>query len=244
MILVTGTVGSGKSTTIASMIHHINENRACHIVSIEDPIEYAHDDIKASVTQREVGIDTESFSVAMRAALREDPDVIFIGEVRDVETVETAMSAAETGHLVLSTMHTIDAVQTVDRIVDFFPSTQQGQIRAQFANTVEAVISQRLVPTKDGQGRVPAVEIMLGSLTIRGLIREGRNRELRTQIQQGVQFGMQSFDQSLVSLYKQGMITYESCLAESTSQNDVKLLLSGIVTSAASAKEILTKPST
>jgi len=240
LILVTGTVGSGKSTTIASIIRYINENRPCHIVSIEDPIEFVHEDMKSSISQRELGIDTPSYAHALRSALRQDPDVLFIGEMRDMDTVTTAMKAAETGHLVLSTLHTIDAVQTIDRIIDFFPPSQQHQVRNQFAGSVEAVISQRLISRKDGQGRVPAVEVMIGTPTIRGLIREGKLREIRAQVAAGgAAYGMQTFDQSLISLVQQGLITLESALAEATSPNDVKLAASGIISSSASAKTIL-----
>jgi twitching motility protein PilT len=240
LVLLTGTVGSGKSTTIASLISTINRDRECHIVSIEDPIEFTHDDMKASVTQRELGIDTESYAVALKYVLRQDPDVIFIGEMRDLETVAAAISAAETGHLVFSTLHTIDAVQTVDRIIDFFPATQQTQIRAQFASTINAVVSQRLIETKDGKGRVPAVEVMLGTPTIKSLIREGKIKEIRANIQAGTsQYGMQTFDQSLTYLYKRDLISYDSAVSSSTSPNDMKLMLSGIVSSATSAQEHL-----
>lgn len=240
LILVTGTVGSGKTTTIASLIRFINENRQSHIVSIEDPIEFMHEDIKSSVSQRELGIDTPSYAHALRSALRQDPDVIFIGEMRDMDTVTTAMKAAETGHLVLSTLHTIDAVQTIDRIIDFFPPSQQNQIRNQLAGTIEAVISQRLIIKKDGHGRVPAVEVMVGTTTIRSLIRENKLRDIRSQVASGgSSYGMQTFDQSLISLCKQGIISLESALAEATSPNDVKLAASGIVSGTQSAKTIL-----
>ncbi len=240
LILVTGTVGSGKSTTIASMIRFINENRQCHIVSIEDPIEFFHNDIKSSITQREIGIDTASYTQALRAALRQDPDVMFIGEMRDMDTVTTAIRAAETGHLVMSTLHTIDAVQKIDRIIDFFPPTQQNQIRNQLSGTIEAVISQRLVPKKDGTGRVAGIEIMVGTPTIRGYIREGKIREIRTQIQTGgSSYGMQTFDQSLVAHCKAGLISLEDALAEASSPNDVKLQISGIVASGQSARSII-----
>lgn len=242
LVLVTGITGSGKSTTIASMINYINNKRECHIVSIEDPIEFVHDDIKSSITQRELGIDTESFPVALKYVLRQDPDVIFIGEMRDFATVSSAITAAETGHLVFSTLHTIDASQTIDRIIDFFPPHQQTQVRTQFANTVEAVVSNRLVEKADGAGMVPAVEIMLGTPTIRALIREGKTKDIRSQINAGsAQYGMQTFDQSLIDLYKKKLITLENALSEATSPNDFKLAITGIISSSASAQDSIRK---
>jgi twitching motility protein PilT len=232
IILVTGSVGSGKSTTIASMIQYMNNERQYHIITIEDPIEFLHVDNKSSITQRELGIDTESYAVALKYVLRQDPDVIFIGEMRDLDTVAAAISAGETGHLVLSTLHTINASQTIDRLVDFFPPYQQSQIRMQFANILTAIISLRLVERADGKGRVPAVEVMIGTPTIKGLIRENKLSSLKSMIQQGsAQYGMQTFDQSLASLYKKGLITLEKALSEATSPNDLKLSLSGIVSS-------------
>jgi twitching motility protein PilT len=240
LILVTGTVGSGKSTTIASMIKVINKELPDHIVTIEDPIEFIHSDINSSITQRELGIDTESYSVALKFVLRQDPDVIFIGEMRDIETVSAAITAGETGHLVLSTLHTIDATQTLDRMIDFFPSHQQEQIRQQLANIITAIISIRLVEKMDGKGRVPAVEVMVGTPTIRGLIRENRFGQIKGMIQQGSsQYGMQTFDQSLAELYRKKLISLEKAIAEATSPNDLKLILSGIVSSADSARETI-----
>lgn len=202
LILLTGATGSGKSTTIASMIKFINENQPYHIITVEDPIEFIHSDIKSSVSQRELGIDTESYGVALKYILRQDPDVIFIGEMRDIDTVSAAISAGETGHLVLSTLHTIDASQTIDRLVDFYPSSQQDQIRNQFANIVTAIISIRLIEKADGKGRVPAVEVMMGTPTIKSLIRENKLSSIKSMIQAGsAQYGMQTFDQSLAELY-------------------------------------------
>ncbi|MFH1824340.1 MAG: type IV pilus twitching motility protein PilT [Candidatus Firestonebacteria bacterium] len=238
IILVTGAVGSGKSTTVASMIQCMNNEMPYHIITIEDPIEFLHTDNRSSITQRELGIDTESYIVALKYVLRQDPDIIFIGEMRDLDTVAAAISAGETGHLVLSTLHTIDASQTIDRVIDFFPSYQQNQVRMQFANILTAVISIRLVERADGKGRVPAVEIMVGTPTIKALIRENKLSSLNSMIQQGAsQYGMQTFDQGLASLYKKGLITLEKAISEATSPNDLKLSLSGIISSTDSARE-------
>lgn len=238
LILVTGSTGNGKSTTIASMIQYINMNLPYHIITIEDPIEFLHIDKKSSITQRELSIDTESYAIALKYVLRQDPDVIFIGEMRDLDTVAAAVSAGETGHLVFSTLHTIDAIQTLDRLVDFFPANQQNQVRLQFSNIVTAIISMRLIEKADGKGRVPAVEIMIGTPTIKALIRENKLSSVKSVVQQGAsQYGMQTFDQSLADLYKKGLITLEQALAEATSPNDLKLSLSGIISSVDSARE-------
>ena len=238
LILLTGTVGSGKSTTIASLIQHMNQNFQYHIVTIEDPIEFLHSDRNSSISQRELGIDTETYSIALKYVLRQDPDVIFIGEMRDYETVATAISAAETGHLVLSTLHTIDAIQTMDRLVDFFPAGQQAQVRGQLCSIITAIVSMRLIAKADGFGRVPAVEVMVGTPTVRNLIRENKMSHLKTVIQQGAsQSGMQTFDQSLADLYRKGLISLEQAVAEATSPSDLKLSLSGIVSSVDSARE-------
>jgi len=238
LILLTGATGSGKSTTIASMVKYINENNPYHIITVEDPIEFIHTDAKSSVTQRELSIDTDSYAIALKYVLRQDPDVIFIGEMRDTDTVAAAVSAGETGHLVLSTLHTIDASQTIDRLIDFYPSSQQHQVRNQFANIINAIISMRLIEKADGMGRVPAVEVMIGTPTIKSLIRENKLSSIRSMIQQGAaQYGMQTFDQSLAELYKKGLITLEMALAEATSKNDLKLSLSGIISSVDSARE-------
>jgi len=238
LVLLTGTVGSGKSTTIASLIQYMNQNFQYHIVTIEDPIEFLHTDSKSSISQRELGIDTDAYSVALKYVLRQDPDVIFIGEMRDYETVATAISAAETGHLVLSTLHTIDAIQTMDRLVDFFPSGQQQQVRSQLCSIITAIVSMRLITKADGVGRVPAVEVLVGTPTVRNLIRENKMSHLKTVIEQGTsQYGMQTFDQSLADLYRKGLISLEEAIAEATSPSDLKLSLSGIVSSSASARE-------
>ncbi|MEI7904531.1 MAG: PilT/PilU family type 4a pilus ATPase [Candidatus Firestonebacteria bacterium] len=231
-------MGSGKSTTIASMIQYINSKFPYHIITIEDPIEYLHTDQKSSISQRELGIDTEAYNVAIKYILRQDPDVIFVGEMRDYETVAAALSASETGHLVLSTLHTIDAIQTIDRLVDFFPAIQQSQVRSQLSAVLTGIISMRLIEKANGTGRVPAVEVMVGTQTIRTLIRENKSSQLKTVIQQGAsQYGMQTFDQSLADLYRKGLITLDKALAEASNPNDLKLALSGIISSADSARD-------
>ncbi|OGF45595.1 MAG: type IV pili twitching motility protein PilT [Candidatus Firestonebacteria bacterium RIFOXYA2_FULL_40_8] len=238
LILMTGATGSGKSTSLASLLKYINDNQPYHIITIEDPIEFVHTDNKSSVTQRELGIDTDSYDVALKYVLRQDPDVVFIGEMRDIDTVGAAISAGETGHLVLSTLHTIDASQTLDRLIDFYPAAQQNQIRNQLANIITAIVSMRLIEKADGKGRVPAVEVMLGTPTIKSLIRENKLSSIKSMIQQGsAQYGMQTFDQSLADLYKKGLITLDMALAEATSKNDLKLSLSGIISSVDSARE-------
>jgi len=241
LVLCTGTTGSGKSTTLASMLDHINRNRAKHIVTIEDPIEFLHTGGKSLITQRELGQDTNSYADALRAALRQDPDVILVGEMRDKETIETALTAAETGHLVLSTLHTLDAPETINRIIAVFPPYQQEQIRAQLAEVLRGVVSMRLVRSSDGKGRVPATEIMLTTTFIRECIRD-RDRvvEIRDAIAAGgSEYGMQTFDQSLLWLHKQGLISIEDALTASTNPSDMKLNLRGIVTSAEAADQSL-----
>ena len=230
LILVTGITGSGKSTTLASMIDFINRNKPVNIITIEDPIEYLHKDIKAIINQRELGMDVYSFSHGLREALRQDPDVILVGEMRDLETIETAITAAETGHLVMSTLHTLDAQETINRIIAVFPPYQQKQIRIQLASVISAVISQRLIVRADKKGRLPSVEIMIGTETIKECIaNEDKTASIRDFIKSGnIQYEMQTFDQSLYSFYKQGLITYEDALAESTSPNDLALLISGV----------------
>lgn len=230
LVLVTGTTGSGKSTTLAAMVNHINNNRNCHIITIEDPIEFLHRDKKAIVNQREVGQDTQSFATALRVALRQDPDVILVGEMRDFETIETAILAAETGHLVLSTLHTLDAQETVNRIVAVFPFQQQKQIRLQLSSILKGVISQRLVSRADGQGRLAAVEVMLSTARIRDCIaEEPKTREIHDAIAQGYStYGMQTFDQSLMDLFRKGMITYEEALRNASNPDDFALKVSGI----------------
>lgn len=242
LVLVTGITGSGKSTTLAALINEMNETRRAHIVTIEDPIEFVHQDKKSSITQREVGLDTENFRSALRYVLRQDPDIILIGEMRDVETVSAAISAAETGHLVLSTLHTLDAIQTIERILDFYPPGQQTQIRIQLSNTLRAVISQRLVQRAGGAGVVPACEIMIVTPTIKSLIAEGKISSIRQFIAEGhSQYGMQTFDQSLIELVRKGLITRESALEEATSPSEVDLGLKGISSSKASAQSLISQ---
>ncbi len=230
LVLVTGATGSGKSTTLASILDHINRVRTDHIVTIEDPIEYLIRDKKSIINQREVGNDTRGFKRAVRAALRQDPDVIMIGEMRDVETIEIAMTAAETGHLVLSTLHTVDAAESVNRIVTAFPPHRRDQARYQFANLFKGVISQRLVPRADGKGRVPAVEVMLATARIQEMILDKATaRSITEQISKGVDsYGMQTFDQSLMNLLQNGLITYDEALAQSTNPDDFALRVSGV----------------
>ncbi len=212
MILVTGPTGSGKSTTLALIIDLINKNRDCHILTLEDPIEYLHKHNKSIVNQREIGNDSQSYAAALRAALREDPDVILVGEMRDTETIAIAVTAAETGHLVLSTLHTIGAANTIDRIIDVFPPYQQQQIKVQLSTVIQSVISQQLLPRKDKPGRVPAIEIMVATPAVRNLIREGKTYQINSQIQTGAKFGMQAMDLSLASLYKKGIISQEDAM--------------------------------
>ncbi|HXB97790.1 MAG TPA: type IV pilus twitching motility protein PilT, partial [bacterium] len=239
LVLVTGSTGSGKSTSLAAMINEINAHNHEHIVTIEDPIEFVHPDKLSSVCQREVGLDTETFASALRYLLRQDPDVILIGEMRDTETVRAAVSAAETGHMVFSTLHTMDAVQTLDRILDFFPSDQQPQIRQQLSVALKAVISQRLVIRADGTGRIPAAEVMVVTPVIKSLILENRFKSIGQYIKDGEQEGMMSFDQCLVRLYRSGKITKETALNQASSPAEVELSLKGIVSSKASAQSML-----
>ena len=230
LILVTGTTGSGKSSTLAAMIDCINSQRTCNIITIEDPVEFLHRDNKSIISQREVGTDTPTFSAALKGALRQDPDVILVGEMRDYETIETAMTAAETGHLVMSTLHTMDAAETINRIIGVFPPYHQRQVRIQLASIIKAVISQRLVPKADGKGRVPAVEVMLASARVRECIDDkDKTKQLNDAITQGyVTYGMQSFDQSLMRLYSNKLITYEEALRQSSNPDDFALKISGI----------------
>lgn len=230
LILVTGATGSGKSTTLAAMVDYINENQACHVVTIEEPIEYLIKDKKSIVNQREVGVDTVGFNLALRAALRQDPDVILVGEMRDAETMETALQAAETGHLVLSTLHTMDAVETINRIVSVFPPYQHKQIRLQLASTIKAVVSQRLVPKKNGEGRAPAVEVLINNARIRELIENPeRTKEIHQAIADSfVSYGMQTFDQSLMQLLSKDLISYEEALKQSSNPHDFALRVSGV----------------
>ncbi len=226
LILVTGPTGSGKSTTLASMIDYMNKNKNEHIMTIEDPIEYLHKHDKSVVNQREIGNDSMSFSNALRAALRQDPDVILVGEMRDLETISTAITAAETGHLVLSTLHTIGAAKTVDRIIDVFPPHQQQQIRIQLASVIEAVISQQIMPRSDETGRIAAFEVMIANSAIRNLIREGKTHQIQTVIQTGMNQGMQTMDYSLIELYKRRIID-QATLKKYAVDTDMVLKLLG-----------------
>jgi twitching motility protein PilT len=230
LVLVTGTTGSGKSTTLAAMIDHINATETCHIMTIEDPIEFLVRDKRSIVNQREVGVDTMSFGQALKSALRQDPDVILVGEMRDLETIETALTAAETGHLVMSTLHTLDATETINRIISAFPPYQQKQVRLQLGSVLKAVISQRLVPRADGKGRVPAIEVLLATTRVRELIEDkDRTKEIPDAIAQGhVAYGMQTFDQSLMGLLKQSLISYEEALRQATNPDDFALRVSGV----------------
>ncbi len=212
LILVTGPTGSGKSTTLASMIDYINKNKKAHILTLEDPVEYLHKHNVSMVNQREIGTDSKSFGNALRAALRQDPDVILVGEMRDLETISTAITAAETGHLVMSTLHTMGASKTVDRIIDVFPPHQQQQIRVQLSGVLEGVISQQLIPCEDGKGRVAALEIMIATPAIRNLIREGKTHQIQTSVQTGGNLGMKSMDNSLIDLFRQGVISKDVLL--------------------------------
>ena len=237
--MVTGTTGSGKSTTLAAMIDRINTTRADHIITVEDPIEYLHRDKKSFVNQREVTVDTSSFGMALRAALRQDPDVILVGEMRDLETVGTALLAAETGHMVFSTLHTLDATETIQRIIAVFPPPEQKPVRMQLASTLKAVISQRLVRRADGIGRVPAVEVLVATSFVRDcIINPEKTRQIREAISTGTsQYGMQTFDQSLYDLWVAKLITYEEALHQASNPDDFKLRCSGISSSADAARD-------
>jgi twitching motility protein PilT len=224
MVLVTGVTGSGKSSTLAAMIRHINESMEKHIVTLEEPIEFLHRDVRSSVTQREVGVDTENFRLGLKAALRQDPDVIVLGELRDAETIDTALKAAETGHLLLSTLHTPDAQATIMRIVSMFPPEEQEGVRLRLAESLHAVVSQRLLPRADGTGRIVACEIMVVTATIRDLILQQRIGEIRDFIAEGrEQYGMQTFDQHLADLVTQGVVSFDVALTASTRPGDFEL---------------------
>ncbi len=237
LILVTGTTGSGKSTTLAAMIEHINKNKITNIITIEDPIEFLFKDDKSIISQREVGTDVKNFLTALRASLRQDPDVIMVGEMRDLETMQTALTAAETGHLVLSTLHTLDAPETVNRIISVFPPYHQKQIRLQLASVLKAVISMRLVKRKGG-GRVPALEILISTPAVReAILIPEKFKTLRTLISEGyAQYGMQTFDQSLFDLYQKGLITLEEALAQCSNPDEFKLRIRGILSAAEMTK--------
>jgi twitching motility protein PilT len=230
LILVTGTTGSGKSTTLASMIDHVNRLQSRHVITVEDPIEYLHQDEVCVITQREIGVDCTTFAAGLRGALRQDPDVILVGEMRDLETIETAILAAETGHLVMSTLHTLDATETITRIISAFPEHARTQARLILANIIKGVISQRLVPRADGKGMAPAVEVMVSTGLIKECIQiQERTRELRDVIAHGfTSYGMQTFDQSLMALWRENLVTFEEALAQSTNPDDFALKARGI----------------
>jgi twitching motility protein PilT len=231
LILVTGTTGSGKSTTLASMIDIINNERNCHIITIEDPIEFIHEDKKSIIDQREIGSDTSTFSSALRVALRQDPDVILVGEMRDFETIETALTAAETGHLVMSTLHTLNAVETINRVISVFPPYHQKQVRLQLSGVIKGVISQRLVPRANGVGRVPAVEVLVSTARVREcIVEKDKTSEINDAIGRGyTSYGMQSFDQSLMFLLQEKLITYEEALKHCSNPDDFALRVKGIL---------------
>ena len=230
LVLVTGITGSGKSTALAAMIQYINQNRSANIITIEDPIEFLHRDNKARINQREVGSDTASFEQALRRVLRQDPDVLLVGEIRDLSTLDTAMKAADTGHLVFSTLHTTDATQTINRILSFYPSHQQAEVRFLLASALEAVISMRLIPRADRSGRVPATEILLNTAAVRDNIRDmSKSLNIPELIAEGtVQYGMQSFDQSLMNWYTKGVISYENALYYATNPSEFALRVQGV----------------
>jgi twitching motility protein PilT len=239
LVLVTGTTGSGKSTTLAAMIDHVNRTRCAHVMTVEDPIEFLHRDNQSIVNQREVAVDTRSFAWALRSALRQDPDVILVGEMRDFETIETGLLAAETGHLVFSTLHTLDATETINRIIAVFPPHQQKQVRLQLAAVLKGVISQRLIPRSDGHGRVPAVEVMIATAFIRDcIIDKDRTAQIHGAIAAGTsQYGMQTFDQSIFHLYQQGFVTVEEALRWASNVDEFKLKIQGISTTADIARD-------
>ena len=232
LILVTGTTGSGKSTTLAAIVDHINQSRNCHIVTVEDPIEFLHKDKAGFVTQREVDVDTRSFAEALRGSLRQDPDVILVGEMRDLETIETAIVAAETGHLVLSTLHTIDTAETLTRIISAFPPYQQKSIRIQLAGLLKAVVSQRLMKSSKGNSRIPAIEVLRSTPLIRDyILHEEKTSSIRDAISAGTsQYGMQTFDQAIFALYDQKLVTYDEALRWATNKDEFKLKVQGIST--------------
>jgi twitching motility protein PilT len=226
LILVTGPTSSGKTTTTGAMVNYINSSRPCHILTIEDPIEILHSDRLAIVSQREIGHDTRDFAAALRAAMRQDPDVIFVGEIRDPETVKAALQAAETGHLVISTLHTTDVTETVNRIIDFFPPHMQNQIRVSLASALKGVVSQRLLPRKDNRGRVPAVEVLVMNGRVRDLILNSEQTHMiRDIVEESGFYGMQTFDQALLALYRSGLVDLTAAMAAATNQHDFQIML-------------------
>ncbi len=230
LVLITGTTGSGKSTSLAAIIEHINSTRSDNILTVEDPIEYIYRDEKSIITQREVGGDTESFSSALRHAFRQDPDTILIGEIRDLETMSIALTAADTGHYVLTTLHTMNAVETISRIISFFPPHQHQQVRLVLAGTLQAIVSQRLLPRTDGPGRAPAVEVLINTAAVREcIIDPGKQGGIMDLIESGtVQYGMQTFDQSIMKLYREGAIDYETAMENTSNPDDFDLRIKGI----------------
>jgi twitching motility protein PilT len=226
LVLVTGPTGSGKSTTLAAMINEINITRASHIITLEDPIEYLHKHTKSIINQREIGKDTLSYANALRSVLREDPDVILVGEMRDLETISVALTAAETGHLVLSTLHTIGAAKTIDRVVDVFPPHQQQQVKIQLAAVLKGIVSQQLLPKPDGKGRAAALEIMIATTAIQNMIREGKTHQVESSIQTGAKYGMKTMDMSLAELYKKGLISYETALSYAIDRDMLSKIIS------------------
>lgn len=231
LILVTGPTGSGKSTTLAAMVNQINSERSCHIITIEDPIEYLHSHKMSVINQRELGQDTKSFAAALRSALREDPDVILVGEMRDLETIQLAITAAETGHLVFATLHTNNAAESIDRMVDVFPPGQQEQIRIQLANNLQAIVSQQLLPRAGQPGRVPATEVMIATPAIRNLVRENKTHQIHTMIQTSGQLGMQTMDQALRDLYLRGSVTYEEAMSRAINPDELRKMIAPTATS-------------
>lgn len=226
LILVTGATGSGKSTTLAAMINEINFTRAANIITLEDPIEYLHKHNKSIINQREIGKDSLSYANALKSVLREDPDVILVGEMRDLETIAITLTAAETGHLVFSTLHTIGTAKTIDRIVDVFPPYQQQQVKIQLAAVLKGVICQQLIPKLDGKGRIPAIEIMIATTAIKNMIREGKTHQIESSMQTGAKYGMKTMDMSLAELYKNGLISYESAMAYAIDNNMLARIIS------------------
>jgi len=245
LVLVTGTTGSGKSTTLAAMIDYINSTRSANIMTVEDPIEYLHRDHHSLVSQREVAVDTKSFAASLRSALRQDPDVILVGEMRDFETVETALLAAETGHLVFSTLHTLDATETINRIITVFPPHQQRQVRLQLASVLKAAVSQRLLPRADGLGRVAAIEVMVTTPFIRDcIVDKDKTSQIHNAIASGTsQYGMQTFDQSIFSLYQQGFVTLDEALRWASNVDEFKLKVQGIATTGEMTREEMARKS-
>jgi twitching motility protein PilT len=225
LVLVTGPTGAGKTTTLASVIDYINTHKQLHIITIEDPIEYIHKHKRSIVTQREVGSDTKAFGNALRYILRQDPDVVLIGEMRDLPTIQAALTAAETGHLVFATLHTQDAAQTIDRIIDVFPPAQQQQVRIQLASTLQGIVSQQLLPTADGEGRILVCEVLIPTAAVRNLIREAKTHQLATVMQTGRQHGMVSMDESLADKYRQGLITYDMALGQALDPSMLRQLI-------------------